>query len=312
MSFYFPVYLPAFLICAFAMGAVSSDAEPLEPFWYGSVSHLETSKDFFFSQTNIRYQELIWSPQVLLSKGKARRTEFSFIHVNAAYEFKKGDYDWMVRPGLASRNADNSVNSQMLEGEIAVQRTIESTHLTLQGGYVSMAEQLQTPMTVQDFLRGPYFRTSVKQEISKSWRADVYHESYYLTDQNRRSNTGAQAFYALADGRFQLWLGLGADFLTNSESEHSYWSPREQQSYGPRLRLATPLFGRLSFSSNAQMHHQKDISNGEKLGYTVNGKFVYGGDESANVEIEFETIEAQQYGIYWRSQSLKLALLWPI
>ena len=284
----------------------------MEPYILGAGQYFETTQNFYHRQAQLRYTDLDWSPEVRIAEGRTRRVDFSIVELGATHEFNYGLFDFALKINALNRNADGSVNTQMIGGALDGHVSAAGNEFRFGGGYKSMAEELQTTHSIQGFVRGAYVNASIERPFTPRFSGKFFHESNFLIHFNRRSIIEMQAMYKLVDSRLQVRTGLVSQYLSNSRSQERYWSPREQQTQSARLEIAAPLFGKFSFAAKADYSHVKDITFGEGPAYNVNTKINYGNSDSLNVEVFLENVESRQYNKYWRTQLAYLGLMWPL
>lgn len=285
----------------------------------GSITSIQTTSKFRFLtflgsyKTNSALEDDIWNLGLKssLTNGQVSQSNFSFQHFQLTEQMKKGPFEFIVAPGIANRNMENIKSSQIFEGFLGFNSAFETTGLQIEVGSKSYGEDLQSISSIQENLRGPYYRLAIQKKITEAVKLNLISKTLYLSDGNQRTDNDLSLMYGIATSWPWIWVGLGTGYLTNSKANQPYWSPRQFYSYGPRLDIAAPIYRTFSFAVGLNLNKFQDIDFRQGQGFYSNSKIVYGEVGKLRYEVGLEAIQSEQNGNVWRSQAVALGMQCP-
>lgn len=252
----------------------------------------------------------IFNVGTLLSKGKIEENKYSFQHFNLSESYKSENLEISAFGGFVNRSEKLSKDLQKFEGAINLKTNIADTGIMIEGGYHSIAEDMQSKRAIQDLLRGAYYSVQLRQMFTEKIKATIQTRSIFLNDKNKRSNSDFSLMYGISPSWPWIWVGGGAEYLKNKKMTPAYWSPSKFYSYGPRFDIAFPIKDKFSFATGVNLNRFHDANFGSGKGYYLNAKLIYGESSSTHTYLGFESIKSQQGGNSWNSKSIQLGLKW--
>ena len=313
---FFPIFcrLLSVIIClasirCFAIGTEVDAA-------FGSTTSIQTNSEFrSFSflgsyKTNSSSTDDTWSFGAVTSivDGQVSESNFSFQHFQISEQIKKGPFEFIIAPGLVNRTIDSRNNSQIFESYLGFNSDFEATGIQFEVGSKSLGEDLQSSYSIRENLGSLYYRIAIQRKITETVKLSLLTKTLYLSDTNQRSDSDLALMYGISTTWPWIWVGFGTEFMSNSKTSQSYWSPRQFYSFGPRIDVAAPIFGKLSFALGLNLNKFQDIDFGGGQGFYSNSKLIYGDVGKLRYEFGIEAIQSEQSGNIWRSQAMSLGL----
>lgn len=306
------------LLMVLAFGDVRAEDQPTRRFT-GSMTALHTTDDFKYFTTLANYNKRaskdskLWSygVEAAVTTGEVVGSEFGFQRFKLIGEVKRDNYLVTLAPGIANRTVDDRSDSQSFDGFAKINSAKKKWVYNLEIGRRVFADEIQSLFSVQENLKGDYYRASVQHRIHDNWKASLWNKAYFLSDDNQRSHTDVAVMYGVSPTWPWIWVGFGYEFMSHTKDNQSYWSPREFYSYGPRLDVSAPIKGKLSFAGGINLNQFRDIDFGQGEGYYLSSKLIYGEYKKTQYALGIELIQSEQNGNIWRSQAGTLGVVCP-
>lgn len=236
------------------------------------------------------------------SRGKVSGLDFGFNTVNFVVEHEVKNRRLYFKLIFDERILERDQASQNLLGEGGVYWELSKSNLNIEIGQRSYAQDLESPTSIRENLRGPFYLIKYNLTLEQGWQLRTLHKTYFISDGNRRTDSDLALMYGISPGWPWIWLGLGSELMTNSSFDNTgYWSPRQLVNLGPRLDLAIPLSERYTFSLGLNVNLYNDVDSGDGTGYYLLSKMSYGKPDSLKIDAGVESINSEQNSNRWTS-----------
>jgi len=196
-------------------------------------------------------------------------------------------------------------------GRLGLEESREKWTLAFEVGHSVFADSLQTDYAVTNLLHGPSAQFNLLIRPAKTVRAVYTQKIFYFNDANRRTDGDVSVMYGLSPDWPWIWVGAGYERLTDSNSNLGhYWAPRIFEDIGPRIDLAVPLYGPLSYMMGLNFNWFRDIDFGTGFGYYGTAKIQCGQSDGRHAYVGIETIESKQAANKWSSLAWSAGVQW--
>lgn len=315
----------AFAIFAFLFTLRGYAAEGIGHVLTGSATSLQTTSEFKSYGLTLGYKELTLTNETSaesaawnfgvngsLAQGKVAQTDFSFQRLQVTALKKLNSFELTIAPGIANRTATAREAAQAFDGYLGLSGTFFASSIQFEVGARAVGDELQSNYSVQQNLRGEYARLQVQHTFAEKWKLGFLNKTFTLSDENVRSDSDASLLYGVSTSWPWIWLGGGAEYLTNTQANGPYWSPRQFYSYGLRSEVALPIAGQWSFAAGLNLNKFRDVDFDEGQGYYLNSKVIYGEWGKLRYELGVEAIQSEQNGNIWQSQAITAGVTCPL
>ena len=245
--------------------------------------------------------------------GQTGGAQFNFVHLKESVSFGAVEtLQTRFSLGLANLHLADSSDTQFLDTEIELRRSFgEKFEVFAKFGASEYADLFQTQGAFAESLKGESLKAGLNWRPIHKLRAQVYHQSYWLSDSNNRLDDDFSLLYALSPDWPWIWIGAGFENITDTLATSAYWSPKHFIDYGPRFDVAFPIFEKLTGSFGLNINHYKDFDFGEGNGFYFLGRLTYGQENHMKLDLSWEQIQSKQEANNWFSQMIRIGLTCP-
>lgn len=271
---------------------------------------VSTLPDLNYKQTDLRVTDLKYSFFIdgRYTDGAIEQVDFASKRYGAGYQFSKIRTKPTVRVGMVDQRYQGK-DTKTVEAWVKGEETIkEKFFYTYSLAYLTFSEQLQTPYTLTELLRGSAVELGGSYAISERWRTTFSVKEFHYNDSNSRRDQDAALFYGIAPGDPWIWAGLGVSHMTNSNDELPYWVPKEFWVIGPRFDIAFTFWDKYFFATGLNLNYFNDVRAGTGTGYYSFSKLKRKMSSSLDLVFTAESIQSEQQGNFWKSSGVGIGL----
>ena len=141
-----------------------------------------------------------------------------------------------------------------------------------------------------------------------AWRFPIRSSVRRFSDANTRRNVDASVLYGLAMSELWVWAGLGAEYLSYTTTQTSYWSPSRFLAMGPRLEAVVPVYRSFRAAASVNLNRFQENQFAWGWGYYTTARLELGNREGWLGSVGYTRIRSSQGGTQWFSNGLTLSL----
>ena len=248
-------------------------------------------------------------------KGQTDDLNFNYESVSASADCTLGHHKLLSSLGVLSRDDTRpdpqEKSAQTWIGRVGFEESYNKWTASVEAGHGVFADSLQTDYAVQHLIQGPEAQINLSVRPLKRVRASLIQKLFFFNDANRRTDGDLSVMYGLSPDWPWIWVGAGYERLTDSNSNQGhYWAPRVFEDIGPRIDLAVPIYGALSYLMGLNFNWFRDIDYGTGFGYYGTAKLQYGQSDGRHCYFGIESIESKQGAGKWSSLAWNAGVQW--
>lgn len=247
--------------------------------------------------------------------GNSQSDPFSMSVLKWRYISKKNEnFNWSVSEGLHTLKNEEAGGPSATLMSINLNSQWQFSKLQflqLQFNHDWKYTDLSLPGSLDQFLKSdrldiffflrPHHRTRVIAPVTIE----------EISDNNRKFQFNPQVLYGVLPDTPWLWVGLGAEYLSNRNPGVGYWSPSKFIAFGPRFEFATP-FGSSDWSLNSAfaLNRLKEENNSFGRGVSSSVSIQKGARDQTHVGVSYYKISSEQSGSDWHEVGAKLNIFY--